>query len=112
MKIIIAVKENKGLNSKLSEHFGFCPYFAVYDSDTKRLQMIKNTLDHKNQNLLPAEQILSLKPDIIFSRGMGKKALNVFNKKRIKVKTGPYKNLKGVLKNIKNLKNLEEDCES
>jgi len=35
MKLLIAVDEDKEFNSKLSEHFGHCPYFVIYDTTTK-----------------------------------------------------------------------------
>ena len=35
MKLLIAINEDKGFNSKLSEHFGHCPYFAIYKTETK-----------------------------------------------------------------------------
>jgi predicted Fe-Mo cluster-binding NifX family protein len=58
MKILIAVNENKGKDSKLSEHFGHCPYFAIYETKTKRLELFQNKIDHTNTNLTPVDQII------------------------------------------------------
>jgi len=102
MKLLIAINENKGTDSKLSEHFGHCPYFAVYETETKKLEIIKNKIDHSNQNLTPVDQIMELSPDIVFTKGVGERA--------IKLKTGNYKIVKEVLDNINNLKEMEDGC--
>jgi len=111
MKILIALNENKGENSKLSEHFGHCPYFAIYDTDTKDLEIFENKLEHSNSNITPVDQIIKFQPDIVFTLGMGKKAIELFNEKKIKIKTGNYKILKEVIDNFKNLEKLNEECE-
>jgi len=62
MKILIALNENKELNSKLSEHFGHCPYFAIYKTETKELNIVKNKINHLNSDLNPVEQIVKFQP--------------------------------------------------
>jgi len=111
MKILIALNENKELNSKLSEHFGHCPYFAIYKTETKELNIVKNKINHLNSDLNPVEQIVKFQPDVVFTLGMGKKAIELFNEKKIKIKTGNYKILKEVIDNFKNLEKLNEGCE-
>ncbi len=110
MKLLIALNENKGVYSTLSEHFGHCPFFAIYEIETKNLEIIKNEIDHSNQNLNPVEQIMKFNPDIVFSKGIGQKAINLFNEKKVEIKTGDYSNLKEVIKNINNLQNLKNGC--
>ena len=110
MKYLIAIEENKKLDSKLSEHFGHCPYFAIYETETKKIRIIKNKINHSNKKLNPVEQIMKLKPNIIFSLGIGKKAIELFSKKKVKIKTGNYKILKEVIDNIDKLHDLNKDC--
>ncbi len=110
MKILIALNENKGINSKLSEHFGHCPYFAIYEKKTKKIEIITNKIDHSKQNLTPVDQIMQFKPNLVFSQGMGQRAIKLFNEKKIKIKTGNYSNLKEVIKNIDHLQDLKEGC--
>jgi predicted Fe-Mo cluster-binding NifX family protein len=110
MKILIAINEKSGANSKLSEHFGHCPYFAIYETNTKNLQFIKNELDHSNPLLTPIDQIMKFKPNIIFSKGMGKRAIHLFKEKGVKIATGDYRIVKEVIENIDNLKELKEEC--
>ena len=110
MKILIAIEENKGADSKLSMHFGHCPFFAIFDSETENIEFIENKLDHSNPDLTPVDQIMKLKPDIVFSLGMGRKAINLFNKAGVKLKTGNFRTVGEVIKNIDKLKELDESC--
>ena len=111
MKFLIAIDNDKGENSKLSEHFGHCPYFAIYNSESKNLEIVENKLDHSNQNLTPVDQIMNFKPNIVFSLGIGQRAIKLFNEKNVKIKTGDFETLKQVIENIDNLKELEQSCE-
>lgn len=111
MRLLIAIDENKSFNSKLSKHFGHCPFFAIYDTNTKEITIIKNELEHSNSNLTPIDQIMKFKPDIIFSLGIGQKAIKLFNEKGIKLRTGDFKVVKEVVNNICNLKELNSACD-
>lgn len=109
-RILIAINENNGIKSKLSMHFGHCAFFAIYDTKIENLKIVKNEIDHSNNLLTPVDQIMSLKPDIVFSLGMGQKALKLFNEKNIKIKTGNFKIVDEVIKNIDKLKELKNGC--
>jgi len=111
MKILIAIDEDKGMNSKLSEHFGHCPYFAIYETRTESLEIIENIIDHSNESLTPVDQIMKFNPTIVFTLGAGKKAIKLFKEKGIKLKTGNYQTVKEVIENINNLKEMDEGCE-
>ena len=111
MKILIAINENNGLHSKLSEHFGHCPYFAIYDSEEKNLEIIENKIEHTNQNLTPVDQIMKFNPDVVFTLGIGQRAIKLFNEQKVELKTGDYKILKEVIENLENLKELTSGCE-
>jgi len=111
MKLLIAIDEDKGENSKLSEHFGHCPYFAIYETNTKEITIIKNKLDHSNSKITPVDQIMKFKPDIIFSLGIGQRAIRLFNEKGVKLKTGSYQTAKEVIENLDNLKEMNTGCE-
>ena len=110
MKLLIAVDEDKKENSKLSEHFGHCPYFAIYNITTKDLEIVENKLDHSNQNLTPVDQIMKFEPDIVFTLGIGQRAIKLFNERGIKLKTGNYKTVNEVIKNVNDLKELDSGC--
>jgi len=110
MRLLIAIDENNGINSKLSLHFGYCDYFAIYETNTKEFEIVKNNLDHSNQNMTPVDQVMKFKPDIVFSLGIGQRAIKLFNEKNVKIKTGNYKILKEVIENVDNLKELNMSC--
>lgn len=109
-KILIAIKENKEMESELSEHFGHCPYFAIYNLENKKLEIINNKLDHSDENLSPVAQIMKFKPSIVFSLGMGNRAIKLFKEQNIQTKTGNYKTLKEVIENINELEDLSNGC--
>jgi len=111
MKILIAINEDKGIDSKLSGHFGHCPYFAIYELETKNLEIIENKINHLNQDLTPVDQIMKFNPDIVFTLGIGARAINLFNEKGIKLKTGDYKTVEEVIENFDNLKEMDSGCE-
>lgn len=110
MKILIAINENKGLDSRLSEHFGHCPFFAIYETESKKFKIIKNKIDHSNEELTPVDQVMKFNPDEVFSKGMGERAIKLFTEKNIKIKTGDYTILKQIIDNIDNLKELKLGC--
>jgi len=53
---------------------------------------------------------MKFNPDIVFTLGVGQRAINLFNEKGIKIKTGEYKTVKEVIENIENLKELNSNC--
>jgi len=111
MKLLIAINENNGEDSKLSEHFGHCSHFAIYETDTKQLEIVENKLDHSNQNLTPVDQIMKFKPNVVFTLGIGQRAVDLFKKEDVKIKKGDYKTVKEVIANISNFKDLGGGCE-
>ena len=112
MNILIALNENKSLESKLSNHFGHCTHFSKYNLDTKKLEILENIIDHKNTTKSPVDQMINFyHPDMIFTLGIGKKAIDLFKYKKIILKTGKYNTLKEVINNINNLEDITNSCE-
>jgi len=111
MRILIAVDENNGINSRLSEHFGHCSYFAIYETETKSFEIVENKLDHSNLEMTPVEQIMKFNPDVVFTLGIGQRAIKLFGEKSVKLKTGDYKIVKEVVENLENLKEMDTGCE-
>jgi predicted Fe-Mo cluster-binding NifX family protein len=108
--MLIALDENKGLDSTLSKHFGHCSFFATYDFDSKGIEYVSNTIDHKNSFLSPVDQVLKHNIDVVFTLGVGKKAIDLFSEKNIQIKTGKYTKLYEVIENINRLEDLSEGC--
>lgn len=83
MKIAIATD-----NNLVSEHFGHCEEFTIYELDSKEITS-KNKIENPGHEpgFLPV--FLNEKEvDIIISGGMGGKAIELFNEKGIDVITG------------------------
>ena len=111
MKLLIAINEKNGIDSKLSEHFGHCPYFAIYETETDNLEFVENKIDHTNPNSTPVDQMIKFNPDVVFTLGAGQRAVNLFNEKKVKLKTGDYKTVREVIENVDKLKDLGSGCE-
>ncbi len=111
MRILIAVDDNSGFDSRLSSHFGHCPFFAVYDTVSGELKMAENTLDHSDPSSTPVDQVMIFKPDMVVSLGMGRRALALFADKGVKVKTGNFKTVQEVVDDLKSLVDMDKGCE-
>jgi len=91
MRIAISTRDKRGLDSKVSLHFGRCPYYVLVDveeDDIKAVQVIDNP-HHKNHQpgMVPAF-IQSQNVDVMLSGGMGQKAIRHFQQHGIETATG------------------------
>ncbi|MDD3263988.1 MAG: NifB/NifX family molybdenum-iron cluster-binding protein [Candidatus Nanoarchaeia archaeon] len=111
MKMLVAINENNEMNSRLSEHFGHCPYFAIYDIENQTINIVKNEIDHSNEMLTPVDQVMKYNPEIVFTLGIGQKAINLFKERNVILKTGNFQTLKEVIENINSLNNISSGCE-
>jgi predicted Fe-Mo cluster-binding NifX family protein len=110
-KIFFPLLNNDGLNSKISQHFGHAPFFGLYDVNKSDLKIIKNDLDHTNPNKSPIDQIQdAVNPTTIFAKGIGGRAIDIIQKKGLKLKTGNYDSVKEVVENIDSLETLTDSC--
>lgn len=110
MKLLIPVNEDKGMDSTLSEHFGHAEVFAMYNTETKALSFVANDLNHHNAATTPVDQIMVHGPEAVFSLGIGRRAIDLFNERDVPLKTGPYKTVKEVVDNIDSLQVLAGSC--
>ena len=110
-KILFPLLNNKEIDSEISDHFGHAPFFGLYDAKTKKLTITENKLDHVNATKSPVDQIKELfNPTIVFAKGIGARAIDLFNEKGINLKTGPYNKIKEVINNLDKLEDLTESC--
>lgn len=110
MKLLIPVKENKGLDSEIDAHFGHAQLFALLDSEAEKLEFIENKIEHSDPFLTPVDQIMVHKPDMVYSLEMGLRAIRLFKEKNVKLKTGNFTKIKDVIENIGKLEDLEVSC--
>ncbi len=110
-RIFFPLLDNNGLDSEISEHFGHAPFFGIYNVEKKELNIIENNLDHTNPEKSPIDQIEeAVNPTTIFAKGIGGRAINIVQEKKISLKTGNYSTVKEVVENLDKLQNLTNGC--
>jgi predicted Fe-Mo cluster-binding NifX family protein len=89
MRIVVPINEDKGVDSRLSEHFGRAPFFAVFELDKDGQIMyqkfVQNESEHFGGTGFPPDRILQLKPDVVITFGMGPRALSQFQEAKVAV---------------------------
>ncbi|MGB9838244.1 NifB/NifX family molybdenum-iron cluster-binding protein [Methanothermobacter sp.] len=88
MKICIPVAEERGMDSRVSEHFGKTPLFAFYDDETSELEIVRIDGRHSGGRLTPAELVVNSDADLIICTNMGSKAINLLRSHGIDVLMG------------------------
>ena len=79
MKICIPTEEPMGLDSVAYGHFGSAPYFLIYDTETKEIEVIKNNEDeHEHGQCNPVAPIKDKGVQALMVAGMGSGALQKF----------------------------------
>ena len=115
-RIVVPVLDERGLNARLSEHFGRAPYFAVVDLDENgRIsgqRAVPNTSEHFGGTGLPPDRILQLMPNALITYGMGPRALAIFQNARVPVLRANANTVKDVIAayNSNALEELTEGC--
>jgi predicted Fe-Mo cluster-binding NifX family protein len=116
MRIVIPVIDETGINSRLSEHFGRAPYFAIVEVDEKgqvvSQKTVANTGEHFGGSGRRADFILQLKPDAIITYGMGPRGLSIYQSVRVAVLRANANTVKQVIEAYNNneLQELTEGC--
>lgn len=86
MKLCFPVQNNKGINSKVYNHFGSAPMFIVVDTDTDSVSVINNKDQHHAHGACnPIKAIDGQSIDAIIVGGIGAGALNRLNQAGIRV---------------------------
>jgi predicted Fe-Mo cluster-binding NifX family protein len=89
IRIVVPVSDERGINARLSEHFGRAPYYAVIDLDdegqVKSQKTIANASEHFGGVGHPPDRILQLQPKALITYGMGPRALRIFQSAKVAV---------------------------
>lgn len=115
-RIVVPVLEERGLNARLSEHFGRAPYFAVIDLDENgsisSQRTVSNISEHFGGTGRPPDRILQLRPTVLITYGMGPRALVIFQNARVAVLRANANTVEGVVAAYNNdeLEELTEGC--
>jgi predicted Fe-Mo cluster-binding NifX family protein len=84
-----------GLNDYVGEHFGRVPTYTIINLDTKEVKVIQNTSDHMGGHGHPPELMAKEGVNIMVCRGLGRRAITMFEELGIDVyigATGTVKN--------------------
>ena len=91
-KIAIASEDHMGLNSKVSAHFGRCPYYTLVEVENGEIKKVSNVenpyyVSHGQPGDAP-NFIKQQGADVIIAGGMGPRAIDFFNQLGIEAVTG------------------------
>ena len=80
MRICIPTENNNGLQSVVYGHFGSAPYFIIYDTENKNIEVINNRDEHHEHGQCNPLLAFSRTPiDMLVTGGIGLRALEKLN---------------------------------
>ncbi len=86
MKICLPTVGKNGLEENVLEHFGSASFFTIYDTELKSFQIVQNTNQHHSHGSChPLGVISKYNIDVVITKGMGKRAVQLLNENNIKV---------------------------
>jgi predicted Fe-Mo cluster-binding NifX family protein len=115
-RVVVPVLDEAGEASALSPHFGRAPFFALaeigQDGTMRNVVFHPNRGSHMGGEGRAPDLILSLKPDIVITQGMGFRAMEIFQAARVAVLQTSASTLGDALAAHarKELKELTEGC--
>jgi predicted Fe-Mo cluster-binding NifX family protein len=75
MRICIPTLDERGLEGRLSPHFGRSPYFTVVDEATGGVEVLANGhADHEHGVCAPVVLVSGERLDVVICRGLGRGA--------------------------------------
>jgi predicted Fe-Mo cluster-binding NifX family protein len=117
IRLVVPSSEEKGLDSRLSQHFGRAPFYVVVDLDEKGNiisdSSIPNTSEHFGGVGVPPDRIIQLKPNALVTYGLGSKALAMFQTAGVAVLRTEANTVREVVSAYNNneLQELTEGCQ-
>lgn len=91
MRIAISADEKKDLESRVSHHFGRCPYYVIVDLYNEEVQVVRsidNPFAQQHQPGMVPGFIKEQGVEVMISGGMGRRAIDFFDQYEIQVATG------------------------
>lgn len=101
MKICIPTIGENGLNNHVGEHFGRVPTYTIVDLDTNEVRVIQNTSEHMGGQGYPPEIMAKEGVNILVCRGLGRRAISMFEKLGIEVYIGAFGTVKDAIDDFK-----------
>ncbi len=76
MIVAVPLETSKGLNSRICEHFGSAPLYAVCNMDSGRLRIMENSNSrHEHGQCNPVDVFAQNSVDAVLCKGIGGRAL-------------------------------------
>jgi len=88
MKICIPTVSENGLDDVVGEHFGRVPTYTIVDLDTNEVKVIPNTSEHMGGQGYPPEIMAKEGVNVMVCRGLGRRAITMFEEMGIDVYIG------------------------
>ncbi len=117
MRIVVPVSDEKGMDARLSEHFGRAPYYVIIDLDDKGHVISQRTMANMSEHFggagHPPDRILQLQPKALITYGMGPRALRIFQSAKVAVLRTNVNTVRGVVRAYNNneLEELTQGCQ-
>jgi len=115
-RVLVPVMDDKGLDSRLSAHFGRAPYFALVELDEEgtplKVEVLPNEGEHFGFGRKAKDIALSYGPDAVIVLSIGPGAIEGLKGSGIKVLRGRGTSLRDVLSSFARgeLEELNEAC--
>ena len=90
MKIGIPSMGQKGLDEMVGEHFGRVPTYTIVDLENDDVKVIENTSNHMGGEGYPPELLKREGVCTMVCRGLGRRAISLFQEMGIEVYIGAY----------------------
>ena len=101
MKICIPTMGENGLDNQVGEHFGRVPTYTIVDLDTNEVKVIQNTSEHMGGQGYPPEIMAKEGVNAMVCRGLGRRAIMMFEELGIDVYIGASGTVKDVIEAFK-----------
>ena len=101
MKICIPTMGDNGLDNRVGEHFGRVPTYTIVDLDTNEVKVIPNTSEHMGGQGHPPEIMAREGVNVMVCRGLGRRAIMLFEELGIDVYIGASGTVKDAVEAFK-----------
>jgi len=98
MKVAVPSMEGGGLDDQVGEHFGRVPCYTVVDTDTDAVEVVPNTSEHMGGVGLPPELLARAGAQVLVCRGLGGRAIAMFEELGVRVFVGASGSVRDVVR--------------
>lgn len=97
MKVCIPTMGDKGLEDVVGEHFGRVPFYTIVDSETKEVEVLRNTSEDMGGRGYPPEIMNNAGVGVMICSGLGRRAIMMFEEMGIMVYVGASGSVEDVI---------------